>query len=327
MDYSANAEPIAGDFPADDADEQAASDGEIAAVPASVRDEDASVLDAVMPVVEELIDAAGPTDRMQAAQYRWALAPMAVWLHHRSGSFHQRLLDERNVDVWVNVENAEQAAGWRHLARGLLRRIGRRVNPSGGWPRSSKVIGRIPVARPYGPQDEALFRQAAALSGYKDMAGRLFVVGAGLGAGLNGLELRTAETGDLLDISDGRLAICVRGTSERLVPVRTDYTALVEQAARLADDRDSKSASNRFLGTSHKHATQNIAISLDCGKGSLSLRRARSTWVTSHLRAGTPDPALRLIAGRLSSYTIDQLSALAADELDPMEAVMQGLKA
>ena len=51
------------------------------------------------------------------------------------------------------------------------------------------------------------------------------------------------------------------------------------------------------------------------------------TWIMAHLLVGTPYPALKMTSGGLSGQTIAELLALATDDLDPMDAVMQGLKA
>ena len=66
---------------------------------------------------------------------------------------------------------------------------------------------------------------------------------------------------------------------------------------------------------------------VDPGAERLSLRRARSTWLAAHLVAGTPLPALRAIAGRLSAYRLDMLLAALGDSLDAEAAAVQGLRA
>ena len=58
-----------------------------------------------------------------------------------------------------------------------------------------------------------------------------------------------------------------------------------------------------------------------------SIRRSRNTWLSAHLRAGTPVPVLRRFSGRLSQRTLDGLAQRIADDLDPWQAANKGLAA
>ena len=62
------------------------------------------------------------------------------------------------------------------------------------------------------------------------------------------------------------------------------------------------------------------------GGTSLSLRRARATWLTAHLVAGTPPLVLREIVGPLSAATLDDLLT-AAHTISPEQAITEGLRA
>lgn len=62
------------------------------------------------------------------------------------------------------------------------------------------------------------------------------------------------------------------------------------------------------------------------GDASLSLRRARATWLTAHLVAGTPLPVLREVAVPLSAATLDDLLA-ATPAVTADQAVTEALKA
>ena len=294
-------------------------------VPASVRYEDPAIVAEVMSAVRECISAAKPHDALSARQMMWALTPMLVSLRRRLGSLDVAMLNDRNVEAWVNTTNKHKTNGWRHLARTCLRRVGRAVNPH-GFTRSKK-IGRSPIAPPYNLEVEAVFGQVAGLPRPGDQPGRLLVAGGGFGGGLNGVQLLAAETGDLREVGNGRLAIQVRGHNERLVPIRADWTEAVRQAARLAQERQGNESSTRIIRAADKNAVSRLAASLDFGQGRLSLRRARTTWLTAHLLAGTPYHVLRVIAGSLSAQTLIELSELAIEEIDPEQAVIEGLRA
>lgn len=294
--------------------------------PAALRDEDPAIVADVMEATRTWVAQAGPHDALSARQMIWAVAPMMAALYRSLGALDVTMLNHQNVEIWISNDNRHQTNGWRHLCRVCLRRVGRAVNPDGGWPNPTE-IGRTPIALPYPQEIEAVFRQAAEIPRPKmDQAGRLWVVGGGCGAGLNGVELGAAETGDLDERGDGRLVIEVRGHRPRRVPIRACWTATVRQAALLAQERAGRHPA-RFIPSGSKNTVSKSAASLDFGQGGLNLRRARTTWIAAHLVAGTSFPTLRVLAGRLSAQTIIELIDLMVDEVDPEDAIQEGLRA
>lgn len=294
--------------------------------PARPDEERCAELAAVLPLVREWVAAAEPAGAKAARRLMWAAAPMAVWLRGVSGSLDAAMLTGRNVEVWVNTVNGHRPASWRNAARSSLRRLGRAVNP-GGWPQT-ETIGRRPVAEPYDSETEAVLLLAAGLPGRGGEAARLWVAAAGCGAGLTGVEMLAARTGDLIELGDGRLGVAVRGRRPRTVPVRSRWTGAVRDAARLALLRESETSCSgvRFvLGC--KNAVSQVAAGLDFGEGGFSLRRARSTWIAAHLAAGTPYLALRAIAGGLSADTLAKLAEATDKQTGAEQAVIEGLRA
>ena len=63
------------------------------------------------------------------------------------------------------------------------------------------------------------------------------------------------------------------------------------------------------------------------GGEAFSLRRARSTWLAAHLAAGTPDWAIRKVAGPVSFTTLEHLSKLVAPKRTADDAVQAALGA
>ena len=135
-----------------------------------------------------------------------------------------------------------------------------------------------------------MFRLAGGLPGRADRSKRMWTVCGSLGAGLRGVEIAASRTSDLQDIGDDRLAMRIRGRNPRLVPIRKDYTNLARAAIRA-------SATDRFIPTNSHNVVHSTVLRVD---PSLSLRRARSTWLVAHLTAGTPLAVLRRVAGPLS---------------------------
>ena len=143
-----------------------------------------------------------------------------------------------------------------------------------------------------------------------------------MGGGLRGMEAALVRPDDLVEWDGARLAVAVPGPHSRLVPVRDSCTDLLRRASELAE------ADQPFIATAGNNAVYTTASRVRVeGLGQLSLSRARSTWLTAHLRAGTPLAALRVIAGPLSMNTLCDLAEAAALAVDPREAVEQAMGA
>ena len=304
---------------------------EVAAVvatwmPHAVRDADRAVLAAVMPEVRALVAATAPQTPRAARRLLWALAPMAIAMHRRLGTFGAATVSFNNVEIWISEINDHQGLNWRSTARSTLKRIGLVVNPL-GWPQPPKMVPRERTIEAYPPVEELLYIDAAALPGFENPEGRRWAVGSALGAAINGPELTAAEIGDLHELGDGRLAIRVRGRNARLVPIRGCCTDLVRQAVSLVQQRPPGS-SRRFVLANDTNAGARLANTVAIGRDrGFSLRRARSTWLTAHLRAETPLAALKVIAGPLSAVTLNDLLAASGDTISAEEAAAKGLGA
>ena len=292
-------------------------------VPHSVQDADPTVLAAVMPVVRCLVAAVGPDTPMAARRLLWALAPIAVWCRETVGSFTALTINPRNVEVWVMEVNGRRPQGWRNAARAALRQVGRSVNPQ-KWSDPPEQVGRPPACAAYDPVEEAGFVEAVGLPGADEPVLRLWVGAASCGAGMRGPEIGAAKTGDLSEVEANGLAIRVRGRDARLVPIRGCWTPVVREAVQLVAEQPG--TSTRFFVSQDRNAAARAANSVSIGHTNLSLRRARATWLTAHLVAGTPPLVLRKIAGPVSAATMDDLLAAADVSITPEQAVIEGLK-
>lgn len=227
----------------------------------------------------------------------------------------ESVLNPDTLNQLVAYATPNMADGSKLTFRSALKSIGRAVHPDLFEP--AWVPLRPPEVKPaYSAAEEREFRIAAALPGYRNVVARRWTVAASCGAGLNGPEISRAEVTDLVPLVGGRIAVQVHGEKSRLVPIRSDYTALALQAAE-----DAKS--HRFYSAGGRNACYDAASRLCDG---LSLRRARSTWLTAHLRTGTTHAVLRVLAGAVSEKTLRELSARIEAEMTPMDAALEGLK-
>ena len=264
-----------------------------------------------------------PETPLAARRLLWALSPFGVWAHQTVGTFTADTINARNVEVWIAAVNAHRPRGWRNATRSVLRQVGRTVNPI-GWPEQPDEVGRPPACAPYDFAEEAMFREAAGLPGVDDPATTLWVAAAACGAGMRGPEISAAELGDLSEVQADRLVVQVRGRDARLTPLRACWTDTARQALALARQRPERCA--RFIVPQDRNSAARAANRIRIGDTSLSLRRARATWLTAHLEAGTPLPVLREVAGPLSAATLDDLLA-ATPAVNPAHAVTEALRA
>ena len=103
-------------------------------------------------------------------------------------------------------------------------------------------------------------------------------------------------------------------------PDATTPPSLVTEAINLVGD-------GRFVRATYRTATYALCRQVGFGEDTLSVRRARSTWLVAHLHAVTSLAALRRIAGPVSGDTLNALLAASDAELDTIEAAVGGLGA
>ena len=247
----------------------------------------------------------------------WA-ASRALLLGDRNLGITDResLLNPVSINELVAYAPPDMGDRTKQALHSALRVLGRAVNPHLFEP-ALVPLGAAEVAAAYSATEERDLRIAAGLPGYRSVVQRKWTLGGCCGGGLNGQEIRGAEVGDLVPLADGRVAVQVHGKKERLAPIRTDYTDLVLEAAAAAQ-------SGPFFTARGPSAASDVASR---ARRRLSMRRARSTWLTAHLRAGTAPPVLRVIAGGVCQKVLRELSARIATELTPLDAAMQGLRA
>ena len=282
---------------------------------------DLRTLEPLLPTIRKWVTAVPPRDATQAQRFLGAVAGIAVWAHRMLGTVDRDIvLTPENVEYWSMSQNPQRSPKWRERTRWLLRIVGRAANPT-AWPPPPQKVSRLKVAEPYTAVEEKEFVAAARLPGRSNRATRMWIVAGALGAGLNGVEVAAARTTDLQNLDNGRLVVRVRGNNTRPVPIRAAYTDLARAAASLC-------LAGRFVAGDHRNAVHTVTRRLGpVNAQGLSLRRARSTWLSAHLVAGTPLASLRRIAGPLSSNTLDGLLGYANASTDDMTAVTGALGA
>jgi hypothetical protein len=230
-----------------------------------------------------------PADRRTARQLR----RLSDWATGEGLPLDREvILDPDTVERFVEVG----LAGYRSRAtyRAVLRRVGPLLTKRAPWEPRPPSVARRQVAPPY-TDDEVQLLRADALdqpTAPRRRAARALLA-LGLGTGLDGRWVTRVAAADVTQSAAGVL-VRVGEPSARCV------VALAEWEDELAELR--ATAGDEFLvgGTSTStrrtgHLTEGLAV--PTGHPRLAPARSRSTWLVTHLRAGTRLPELCRAAG------------------------------
>ena len=289
--------------------------------PVDARGLDPLVLAKIEPFARAAVAAAGPSSVSNVRRLLRASFGISAWMLAEVGSLGvETVWHPENVRIFVEKVNGHRSVDWRQDVHRTLKQIASVVNPQ-FWTAEIQPLPRSGPAVPYEPSQEAALRRVAFSKSEPGRPDEAAVAGFSLGAALNATQIANARPSDMIDLGEGRIGIRVTGTHSRLVPIRADYTELVLRAVDFVD-RD------RFVTATSRNAVYTVAQRvLVHGFGHLYIKRARSTWLLAHLKAGTPIPALRAIAGPLSMNTLDALCSFAVDGLTVETAAIAGLRA
>lgn len=117
----------------------------------------------------------------------------------------------------------------------------------------------------------------------------------GLGAGLTASEVCEARTGHL-HVDDEGVLVQVMGARPRMVPVLAEWEAVLVDLAAAAM-RPDQYLFRPGRTTSYKNTISNYVAQTNVGRVHPSLQRMRTTWMVTHLIAGSPVKPLMQAAG------------------------------
>ena len=269
----------------------------------------------------ECVTIAAPSNVSTAKTMLLCVYLALEWGSQKFGSIDRRaVLHPINVECLTLDPDRDWSDRWRAQMRSALRYVGRAVCPE-LWPDQPHPIAAKDAARPYDTVDEFMLREAALMAGREPRCERLALPGLTLGAGLSGAQAYRSGTDDIVTLDGGRLGVRVQRDRTRIVPIRKHYTKLVAEACELRPH-------GAFFSSDKEAAPSRMAAHIEVdGQGSLSLRRARATFVCAHIRAGTPLDVLNEIAGPISGAYLQQMLAYCAGPIDPIDAANRGLAA
>ena len=226
----------------------------------------------------------------------------------------EELLTAGLVDAYVATLTTPDAT--KATQRSVLRRAVRSLDASA---QPAKIAYR-PVAAPYDPVACSALVRLARHQPTKDKRRSLsLVVGLGLGAGLDGRDLRHVSRDGFHDVELGEetpgLAVTIGGTERpRTVVVRRTYEPLVREALALHDAARrgqrvpilGRSATRRNITT----PVMETAVTAQAGVAvNIEVNRLRATWLVACMCASVPLNVLLPAAGLRSARTLTDLLA------------------
>ena len=279
---------------------------------------------AMAAVCQRLVAGYGPPSVQVAGHVGSMVADFVEWAAARPGRpapaallALEELLEVGLVDAYdAHLVAAGVPDGSRATRRSVLRRALRSLDAT----ERPAPIAYQPVAGPYSPAECAAFVRLARHQPSPARRRELsFVVGLGLGAGLDGRDLRHVARDSFSDVDLGEttpgLAVTVAGGDRpRTVVVRRAYEPLVREALG-SHDAAPRGRTASILGRSRSRrnittpvmehavtarATETVAIEVN---------RLRATWLVAAMCAPIPLGALLAAAGLRSARSLTDLLA------------------
>ena len=228
-----------------------------------------------------VVGAASPVSAVRARSLLWACSRLAAW--GTSVGLEARpevLLHPSVIERYVIVGTASCSEPARRTARANLRFVARRAAPMLSHPPLPRSFRRNRAKPPYSPAAVAGLALAAAppTAARRHCFGGLLCLG--LGAGLEGGELRGVRGSDVVARTDG-VVVGVGGRRARVVPVAAPYQAIVVASAAFVGDGFVCGG----VSPTRKNITTDLLSRVSGGAdlGRLDVGRLRSTWLATHL--------------------------------------------
>lgn len=259
------------------------------------------------------------------------------YLHWYVGSAHRpaghtgpigaaELLDGRLIEHHLN-ESTDLTDRAKGTIRSALRRAVNSLNPNA----KPEKVPHFPALAPYTPEECARYVALAINQPTITTGMNLgFIVGLGLGAGLDANDINSLTRGSFSDVSldDGTVVLLVTtaGSRPRTVPIRRAYEPVIRKALSL-HAASKKRADLPLIGRRGEKNAIGGAIARAKNAADtlidLDVRRLRNTWLIAAMCSPVPLADLMRAAGLTSSRTFADLLEYCPDtHLADIEAVL-----
>ena len=261
------------------------------------------------PFVEAaVIDCAATTGRDERDLFA-ATTPMVLWAWQSRGVplERKRVFRHSMVEQFIHLGMPGAARGSQATLRSVLWRMTEVLNPADDHS-SHRPISRSAPTAPYSDANIAeLYSWANAQGTANRSRDALALLALGIGAGLPTRELLDVRTGDIaFATTSGRTdtaSIVVWRAVPRVVPVQSDWVRTLRVVHKDLSD-DSWVFCPGRIGTGSAQVTNFLTRS----RTTLDVRpaRMRATWLTRHLKNGTPADELLRISGLKHYASLDK---------------------
>lgn len=229
-----------------------------------------------------VVVASAPAGAARARSLLWAVSRLAGWgigvgLEARP----EVLLHPSTIERYVVVGMAGASEPARRTARTNLRFVARRAAPGLAHPPQPMALSRSRAKAPYAPAEVAAWLRLAATQpteARRQHLGALLCLG--LGAGLEGAELRGVTGGHVLSRSGG-VVVDVVGPRARAVPVLARHQAPLLASAAFAGAGFVCGGASPSRKNVTAPLVGKVAGGADLGR--LDVGRLRATWLAEHL--------------------------------------------
>lgn len=248
---------------------------------------------------------AEPTTRENAKRFLTALSQYVLWCHQSNGLDldRQTLFQTSMVDAYLQADTRLKPSE-RTLRRAALSRLfdalsetSKRTEPA--HPRTAP--GNL---HPYNPAELRTFRsRATGQSSERRRHNTLAPLALATGCGLTSDEI-VAVRGRDVHVTGTHVDVEVTGRHPRVV---TCLQGWENDVARVASAVGSNGTLFVSRSTSApRTALKDFMVTTSGIEARPSFRRLRTTWIVTHLQAGTPIPTLMRAAGISSCETLDK---------------------
>lgn len=228
-----------------------------------------------------------------------AVTPHVRWCHRVAGLpldretvFHPAVIGEfidHGTPEWSRGTAANRRAQLLRVSELLLSAQTRPVRLPSMWSERKPLL-------PYPVADQVALRSWATgqVTHYRIVNCHVLLA-LGLGAGLTASEVCEARTGHL-HVDDQGVLVQVMGARPRMVPVLAEWEAVLVDLAAAAM-RPDQYLFRPGRTTSYKNTISNYIAQTNVGRVHPSLQRMRTTWMVTHLIAGSPVKPMMQAAG------------------------------
>ncbi|PYC88417.1 hypothetical protein C7C46_00655 [Streptomyces tateyamensis] len=261
----------------------------------------------VAALTRATVTAFRPDSPWAAVQHMTTVAHFCAWARSvflpldTEALFHPDVVDRYVATGMPHLKDTS-----RSTHRSRLTSVARAVTRRAPWPPAPETISRNRLSPPYTDPDVAgLLAAARQQKTPHRRRAALGLLGAGLGAGLIGGEHLVLTGEDVTTTPGGVTVITLAGSRPREIPVLAAYAPLVRTLARRFPDQPLVGP----VSATGKNRLGNLASSIEIPSRlpALSTSRLRTTWLVTHLNAGTPPPELLAAAGLNSTGSLIDL--------------------